>query len=92
MVKGKRKREKSLRPSFREKKRYMLLNVRKGVDEAILRYIGEIGYGKVSPQWVKGKDKVLAINKEKVHEVKAALELKNIEVEKVSGTLKSLEK
>lgn len=91
MAKQKRRKERSLRPSMKENKRYLLLEKKEGVEKAILDYIGQLGFSKASPQWVKGKSKVLAINRGQVNEVKAALELKDIEVKKVSGTLKSLE-
>lgn len=83
---------KPLKPSMREKKRYLLLKgefSRKDVEEAILRYIGVLGYSKVSPMWISNK--ILAINREMINEVRGSFALvSNIEVERVSGTLKKL--
>jgi RNase P/RNase MRP subunit POP5 len=88
----KRKKEKNLLPSLREKKRYLLLgNVSKEkIERAILDYVGILGYGKASPVFVKAG--VLAVNRKEVEKIKAALLLAGIKVKKVSGTLKSLKK
>jgi len=79
---------------MREKKRYLLLEKinRDVVEKAILDYIGILGYGGACPVWVKGRENILAVNREQVDKVKAALLLANIKVKKVSGTLKSLGK
>lgn len=90
MASQKRKKEKNLRPSKRENKRYLAVKNRGKVKDAILDYIGELGFAKASPQWVRGKENILAINREMINEVKAALELANIEISGVSGTLKGL--
>lgn len=83
---------KLLKPSLREHKRYLLLKgsfSRKEVEDAILRYIGILGYSKASPMWVS--DKIIAINREMINEVRGSFALvSGIEVEKVSGTLKGL--
>lgn len=90
----KRKKERNLKPSLRENKRYLLLenfNTEK-VENAILDYVGILGYSKASPQFIKSEKNILAINRKETEKVKAALELANIGVKKVSGTLKSLRK
>jgi len=83
---------KLLKPSLREHKRYLLLKgkfSRKQVEDAILRYIGVLGYSKASPMWIS--DKILAVNRGSLNEVRASFVLvNNISVEKVSGTLKGL--
>ena len=46
---------KPLKPSIREKKRYLLLKghkSKKDVENAIMRYIGVLGYSKASPSWI----------------------------------------
>jgi len=88
----KRKKEKSLKKSMREKKRYLLLGkaTRDNVEKAILDYIGILGWGKACPVFIKGKNSILAVNRGEVDKVKAALLLGGIEVKKVSGTLKGL--
>jgi len=83
---------KALKPSHREKKRYLLLSgvLEKEVDDAILKYIGTKGYAKASPQIVKKN--ILAINRGSLDDVRAALLLskKNISVKKVSGSISKL--
>ncbi len=88
-MKSPRKKEKSLKPSFRENKRYLLTDSRKeDIGKAILDYIGILGYSKAAPVFV---GKVLAINRKELDKVKAALLLAGIQVRKVSGTLRGLE-
>jgi len=79
---------------MREKKRYLLLGKikKEEVEKAILDYIGILGYGRACPVWVKGKENVLAVNREEVDKVKASLLLADIKVKRVSGTLKGLDK
>lgn len=84
---------KSLKPSMKENKRYLLLKgsfSREDVERAIIEYIGVLGYAKAGLSWVS--DKILAVNRESVDKVKASFVLseKEIEVIRVSGTLKSL--
>ena len=83
---------KPLKPSMREKKRYLMLKgnfTRKEVEDAIMRYIGILGYSKTSPMWIEKN--ILAVNRSEVDKVRASFVLtKNIQVFKVSGTLKSL--
>ena len=83
---------KPLKPSFREKKRYLLLSgkfTRKEVENSIMKYVGILGYAKASPMWISGK--ILAINRAEINNVKGSFALtENISVKKVSGTLKSL--
>jgi len=92
LSKMKRKKEKSLKPSMREKKRYLLIENagKEKVEKAILDYIGILGWGKVAPVFVKKN--VLAVNRGGVVEVKASLELAKIKVKKVSGTLRGVTK
>ena len=86
----KRKKEKSLKKSMREKKRYLLLGKadKKEVEKAILDYVGILGWGKAAPVWVKSN--ILAVNRSEVDKIKAALELKGITVRRVSGTLRKV--
>jgi RNase P/RNase MRP subunit POP5 len=87
----KRKKEKSLKPSLREKKRYLLLEAGKEeAEKAILDYIGILGYGKAGIMWVK--ENILAVNRNEIDNIKAGLLLAKIKVKRVSGTLKGLEK
>ena len=85
---------KPLKPSIREKKRYLLLKgkfTKADVEKAIMHYIGILGYSKASPMWISKN--ILAINRSEINKVRGSFVLtKNIEVSKVSGTLKALRK
>ena len=81
--------------SARINRRYLLINGKKeNIEKAILDYIGILGWAKASPLFVKriGKKQVLSINRKEIDNVKAALVLApgNLEVFRVSGTLKGL--
>mgnify|MGYP001577207783 CR=1 FL=1 len=89
--------EKKLKPSLREDKRYLLLEVegneKINVEQSILEFLGTLGYAKVSPQFIKQGDAIiLAINREELDRIRAAFAIskKRIHVKKVSGTLKGL--
>ena len=88
---------KSLKPSMRESKRYLLVkgkNLKTNIEKAILEFIGVLGMSKTGMSWIKtGKDSaVICINRESVDSVRASLCVypEKISVEKVSGTLKGL--
>lgn len=91
---------KSLKPSMKENKRYLLLKGnfdKKDVEEAILEFIGVLGFAKATPIFVSNK--ILAVNREYVNEVRGSFVIysgkngdKHIEVSKVSGTLRGLRK
>lgn len=86
---------KALIPSHRENKRYLLLNgknLKTNVYNAIKEYIGNLGLAEASPTWIK-KD-ILSINRKSLDKVRASFVLwpEKIEVLKVSGTLKGLNK
>jgi len=90
---------KSLKPSAREKKRYLLIkgkDLKTNIQNAILDFIGFLGMSKCGLSWIKsGKDSaVICINREMVDSVRAGLCVfpEKISVEKVSGTLKGLRK
>jgi RNase P/RNase MRP subunit POP5 len=80
---------KSIKPTLRENKRYLLVNKNnKDLEEAILKFIGVLGYSKAGIKFIN--EKIVAVNREMVNEVRASLELADIRVFKVSGTLKKL--
>ena len=90
---------KSLKPSMREKKRYLLIkgkDLKDCVEKAILEFIGILGMSKLSMSWTKiGKDyAIMCVNREEVNKVRASLALckEKVIIEKVSGTLKGLKK
>ncbi len=84
---------KSLIPSHREKKRYLLLrgeNLKKNVPIAIKEFVGTFGLSEASPTWIK--ENVLSVNRNSVDKVKASFAVfpEKIDVVKISGTLRSL--
>ncbi|MEK6761014.1 MAG: hypothetical protein AABX93_03775 [Nanoarchaeota archaeon] len=90
---------KSLRPSMKENKRYLLVvgkNPRENIEKAILDFLGVLGMSKTGFGFVKSdKEKaIIYVNREMLNEVRAAICVfhEKMEVKKVSGTLKGLGK
>lgn len=90
---------KSLIPSQRENKRYLLVegkNLKQNIEKAILEFIGILGMSKVGLSFIETKSAsaIICINREMVDKVRASFCVfkEKIEVKKVSGTLKSLRK
>jgi len=89
---------KALKPSHREKRRYLVISGKdanqKITEEAILKFLGILGYAKVSPQIVKKAENraIISIKHTELDRVRAALLMsgKDIKIEKVSGILKKL--
>jgi len=87
---------KLLKPSHREKKRYLLLEgktAEKDIEKIILDYIGVLGYSKASPKIIikLKKGVILAINRKELNRVRAAFLLSGkIKIVRVSGSLKKL--
>ena len=86
---------KPLKPSMKDNKRYLLLKgsfSKSDVENAILKYIGILGYAKAAPVWVNNN--ILAVNRKEVDKVRASFVIsdKKIEVAKVSGTIRGLRK
>ncbi len=86
---------KSLKPSMRENKRYLLVEGKvEDVEKAILDFIGVLGMSKAGLGWIKhGKSSaVISVNREAVNHVRASFAVwpEKISVIRVSGTLKSL--
>jgi RNase P/RNase MRP subunit POP5 len=89
---------KKLKPSHREKKRYLLVEGKdadkRNLEEAILKYIGILGYSKASPSIVKKSKNslILAVNRGSLEEIRASFLLseKEIKIKKISGSLKKL--
>lgn len=83
--------EKKLKPSHRENKRYVLFEGSKEqVEEAILKFIGVLGYGKAGIVFLGNN--ILAVNRSELDKVRASLVLAGIKVLRVSGTIKGLGK
>ena len=85
-----------LKASARDKRRYVLINCEsnKKVEDAILEYIGVLGFAKSAYMKVNTKDfpgrLVGSCLVKSLEEVRAALAFAGIKIEKVSGTLKGL--
>jgi RNase P/RNase MRP subunit POP5 len=85
--------EKKLKPSMREKKRYLYLETklsRNEIEKVILDYIGILGYAKSGVSFIS-KD-IIAVNRKNISEIRAAFSFAEIKVKLVSGSLKKLKK
>lgn len=88
---------KPLKPSHKEKKRYLLIEGKdanqKSIEEAILEFIGVLGYAEAGPQVIKsGKNKnkiILSINRSSLDKIRASFLMsgKDIRIMKVSGVV-----
>ena len=80
---------------MRIRRRYLLLKApsKDLVEKIILEYLGVLGWAKATPFFVEGKELILSIDRKALENVRAAFALSsaNIQVMKVSGTLKGLE-
>jgi RNase P/RNase MRP subunit POP5 len=82
----------NLKPSLREKKRYLFLEgkfSKKEIEDVIKNYIGILGYSKACPIWIEKN--ILAVNRKELEKIRASLIfLKGVKIKRVSGTLKKL--
>lgn len=92
---------KSLIPSHKENKRYLLVhgkNLKQNVEKAILEFSGILGMSKCGLNFISSDSKnnsaIISINREAVDLTRASFAVfsEKIEVSKVSGTLKGLRK
>ncbi len=88
---------KPLKPSAREKKRYLLVrgkNLKENISRAVKDFIGISGMSEASMQTIKfGNDwAIISVNREMIDKIRASLVIwpEKMEVQKVSGTLKGL--
>jgi len=88
---------KALKPTMREKKRYLYLtgkDLKRNVPKAISDFIGQLGASEASVHFIEANENsaIISINREALEKVKASLALskERIEVTKVSGTIKGL--
>lgn len=89
---------KPLKPSHREKKRYLLIKGndadKKNIDEAILEFIGVLGYAEAMPQIIKDKKNsiILSINRKSLDKIRASFVMSNkdLQIVRVSGAIKNL--
>ena len=89
---------KSLKPSHRKKKRYLLIKGRdasqKNIEDYILEFIGVLGFAEASPVFIKtDKDKViLEIERKSLDKIRTSFLLsgKDLKIVKVSGSVSKL--
>ena len=89
---------KPLKPSHREKKRYLLIKGKdankKAIEDVVLEFIGVLGFAEASPQVVKsGKGSlILVINRGSLDKVRASFVMskKDLQIVKVSGAVGKL--
>ena len=93
---GKRKKSLKLKPSVRDKRRYIIIDsASEKAEKAILDYVGILGFAKSSFKKVYKKDlekNIISVKRESLENVKAGLTLAGINIQKISGTLKGLVK
>lgn len=89
---------KSLKPSHREKKRYLLIKGKdankKNVEKIILEFIGILGYAESGVTFVKinKASLIVAVNREAVDKVRSSFLIsgKDVGIVKVSGSVGNL--
>lgn len=90
---------KPLKPSARERKRYLLVKGGKpsvNFPKAVIEFLGVLGNSEASLKIIEKEDRkgtaIFAVNREAVDKVRAAIAVfsDKMEVVKVSGTLKGL--
>ena len=88
---------KPLKPSMRERKRYLLVsgkNLKENIPKAIKDFIGVLGMSKTSLSFISSRNdfSVISINREMLDKVRASLCIwpEKMSVKMVSGTLKGL--
>ena len=89
---------KPLKPSHREKKRYLLVKGKdankKNIEDVVLEFIGVLGFAEASPQILKSSKTsvILAINRNSLDKIRASFTMskKDLQITKVSGSIKNL--
>jgi RNase P/RNase MRP subunit POP5 len=89
---------KALKPSHREKKRYLLIKGKdvnkKTIEETILEFIGVLGWAEASPQIIKDKKNsiILCINRKSLDKIRTSFVTSNkdLQIIKVSGAINKL--
>jgi RNase P/RNase MRP subunit POP5 len=89
---------KTLKPSHREKKRYLLIKGKdadkKNIEETILEFVGILGLAEASLQVVKTTNSgiIVAVNRGSLDKIRSSFLLseKDLQIIKVSGTVKKL--
>lgn len=84
-----------LKPSARDKRRYFLASAsNEKIEKALLDYIGVLGLAKSAYMKVKSNKSGTTCSclRESLNDVRSSLGMAGIKIEKVSGTIKGLEK
>jgi len=89
---------KSIKPSHRERKRYLLIkgtDISKGnIEKVILEFIGVLGYAESGVTFVKVNKTsvILAVNRDAVEKIRSSflMSKKDLEIVKVSGSVKNV--
>lgn len=84
-----------LKPSHRERKRYLLIKGKdankKTIEDSILEFIGVLGFAEASPMIIKQNKNqiILSINRKSLDKIRTSFLMsnKNLEIVKVSGIL-----
>jgi RNase P/RNase MRP subunit POP5 len=80
-------------PSARENRRYFFMNSsdKKKIENAILEYIGVLGFAKSGFAFIEKDGKLIgSCVRESLENVRASLAFKKIKIQKVSGTIAGL--
>ena len=89
---------KPLKPSHRERKRYLLVKGRdvskNNIEKIILEFIGVLGYVEAGISFVKinKASVIIAVNREAVDKIRTSflMSKKDLKIEKVSGSVKNV--
>ena len=78
----------ALKPSMKEKKRYLLIkgkNLKKNIEKSILEFIGILGMSKTGLSWIRTSNNsaVICVNREMVDKVRASLAISKEKIEVV---------
>ena len=89
---------KSLKPSHREKKRYLLVKgqdvSKNNIEKTILEFIGVLGYAESGLTFVKinKTSVIMAVNREAVEKIRSSFLVSNkdLNIVKISGSVKNV--
>ena len=89
---------KPLKPSHRERKRYLLVKGRdvskNNIEKIILEFIGVLGYAKAGISFVKinKASVIIAVNRETVDKIRTSflMSKKDLNIVKISGSVKNV--
>lgn len=90
---------KALKPSHKERKRYLLIKGknanREDVEKVILEFIGVLGFAEANPKVIKqnSQSMILSVNRESLDKIRASFSVsdKDLEITRVSGAIGKLE-